>query len=293
MGLTHGALFNGIAGFPLSAAWAGIPTKWTVEIDEFCNKVSKKHFPEAKQYTDIYECKNLPYVDIISGGFPCQPFSVAGKQRGKNDDRYLWPEMLRIIQEVKPKYVVGENVTGLIHLGLDDVLTSLEIEGYTTETFNIPACSLGAPHKRERLWIVAYANSYADRDIRKQDRKENGLPGIHRTEVCTRQSFRADTRDVANGSSQGLPERVSTGFGSISKTPTAQQGSKSTRTFTKANWSEFPTQSPLCSGNDGVPPGLVRNRAKQLKAYGNAIVPQVAFEIFKAILELEKNILKK
>ncbi len=273
MALSHGSLFNGIAGFPLAAAWAGIETAWTVEIDEFCNKVSKKHFPDAIQYTDIRTTFNLPYVDIISGGFPCQPFSVAGKQLGNEDDRALWPQMLRIIREVKPAYVIGENVTGIIKLALDEVLASLEAEGYTTETFIVPACAVNAPHRRDRVWIVAYANCNTNRYIGKQDREAHRLPGINRSEICSRKSIGTDTRDAPNAACQ-LPHR---------------SGHTRHRRPELADGSWRLLESPICGRDARLPEFLVRNRGKQLKAYGNSIVPQVAFEFFKVISEIEYN----
>lgn len=148
--LTHGSLFSGIGGFDLAAQWAGIETKWQVETDNFCNKVLEKHFPDAKRYRDIKETAGLERVDIISGGFPCQPFSIAGKRKGKDDDRYLWQEMLRIIGEVKPSYVVGENVANLWNMGFEHLLVDLENEGYEAESFIIPACSQNAPAQKKQ-----------------------------------------------------------------------------------------------------------------------------------------------
>lgn len=171
--ITHGSLFSGIGGFDLAACWAGIETRWQVEIDNFCNKVLEKHFPNAKRYKDIKEVKGLERVDIISGGFPCQPFSIAGKQKGKDDDRYLWEEMLRIIREVKPSYVIGENVANLWNMGFENLLVDLENEGYEVESFIIPACATGAPHKRNRIWIIAYSKGIRKRGRFGKIPKEN------------------------------------------------------------------------------------------------------------------------
>jgi len=132
------------------------------EIDPFCQKILKQHFPNAKQYYDIKKFNGKKYcgkIDIISGGFPCQPFSVAGKRKGSGDDRHLWPEMLRVIREIKPRFVVGENVGGLITwnegMVFDEVLSDLENEGYEVQAFIIPACAVNAPHRRDRVWIIA------------------------------------------------------------------------------------------------------------------------------------------
>lgn len=157
--MTFGSLFAGIGGFDLGLERAGMECKWQVEIDDFCSRVLEKHWPHVKRYRDVREvgAHNLEPVDLICGGFPCQPFSVAGKQRGKEDDRHLWPEMFRIVSELRPTWVVGENVPGLVRLGLDQVLSDLEGIGYSCQTFDIPACAVDAPHVRHRIWIVANA----------------------------------------------------------------------------------------------------------------------------------------
>lgn len=171
--LSHGSLFSGIGGFDLAAQWMGWNNIFQVEKDDWCRKVLAKNFPKTERFADIKDFTGYEYtnrIDVISGGFPCQPFSVAGQRKGKGDDRYLWEEMLRVIATIKPTYVVGENVTGIIGLALDTVLSDLEAQDYTTETFIIPACSKNAWHRRDRVWIVAYANSIGWQD----EQKENG-----------------------------------------------------------------------------------------------------------------------
>lgn len=173
--LSHGSLFSGIGGFDLAAQWMGWSNIFQVEKDDWCRKVLAKNFPKTERFADIKDFTGYEYtnrIDVISGGFPCQPFSVAGQRKGKDDDRYLWEEMLRVIATIKPTYVVGENVTGIIGLALDTVLSDLEAQDYTTETFIIPACSKNAWHRRDRVWIVAYANSIGRQD----EQKENGKP---------------------------------------------------------------------------------------------------------------------
>ena len=163
--LTLGGLFEGIGGFPLAASWAGIKPIWSNEIDPFCCKTLNKNFNHEIIQKDIREigARNLKRVDIISGGFPCQPFSQSGKRKGNKDDRYLWPEMLRVIKELQPSFVVGENVSGLLSMEngetLKRILSDLENEGYNNEVFIIPACAKGASHRRDRLWILAYTNN--------------------------------------------------------------------------------------------------------------------------------------
>lgn len=156
--MNHASLFSGIGGFDLASQWMGWNNIFQVEKDEWCQSILTRHFPLTERYLDIKEFNGEKYrgsIDIISGGFPCQPFSVAGKQKGTEDDRYLWPEMLRVIREIQPTWVVGENVPGIVSLALDQVCTDLENEGYTVQAFIIPAASVNAIHKRDRVWILA------------------------------------------------------------------------------------------------------------------------------------------
>ena len=163
--LTHLSLFSGIGGLDLAAEWAGIKTVGQCEWAEYPTKVLEKHWPNVPKWKDIrtltgesfYERTGRRTVDIISGGFPCQPFSVAGKQRGKEDDRDLWPEMVRVSKERRPTWVVGENVAGIVRMAIPDILSELEACGYRTRTFLIPACAVGARHRRYRVAIVGYS----------------------------------------------------------------------------------------------------------------------------------------
>jgi len=153
-------LFSGIGGFSLAASWTNqIKTVAFCEIDPFCQKVLKKHWPDVPIFDDITRLRgdDIGTADIITGGFPCQPFSCAGKRRGKEDDRFLWPEMLRVISEAKPRWVIGENVAGFINMGLDDCISDLENQGYEVQAFVIPACAVNAPHRRDRVWIVGHS----------------------------------------------------------------------------------------------------------------------------------------
>ena len=183
--LTHLSLFSGIGGLDLAAEMAGIETIGQCEWADYPTKVLEKHWPDVPRWRDIrtltkesfHERTSRWTVDIISGGFPCQPFSLAGKRTGTDDDRYLWPEMLRVIQELQPTWVVGENVVGIINLALDTVLSDLENEGYASQAFIVPACGVDAPHKRERVAILAYSidrGSTLRRNRELQNSQENG-----------------------------------------------------------------------------------------------------------------------
>ena len=165
--LTHLSLFTGIGGLDLAAEAAGFVTVGQCEWADYQTKVLEKHWPDVPRWRDIrtltgrdfYEQTGMRTVDVISGGFPCQPFSVAGKRKGKEDDRYLWPEMLRVISEIRPTWVIGENVPGIVNLALDTVLSDLESIGYSCQTFIVPACGVDAPHRRYRVAVVGYSES--------------------------------------------------------------------------------------------------------------------------------------
>ena len=182
--ITHLSLFTGIGGLDLAAEWAGIQTVGQCEWAEYPAKVLEKHWPNVPRWKDIrtltgdsfYERTGRRTVDIISGGFPCQPFSVAGKQRGKEDDRYLWPEMVRVVKELRPTWVIGENVAGIVRMALTDILSELEASGYRTRTFLIPACAVGARHRRYRVAIVGYSehNGSSSSEIAGSTKKTGG-----------------------------------------------------------------------------------------------------------------------
>ena len=176
--LQHLDLFSGIGGFSLGLESAGLAkTVAFCDIDNFCQKVLKKHWPEVPIFSDVKELtyeklksNGINNIDIITGGYPCQPCSVAGRKKGEEDPRHVWPEYFRLIKELRPTWVIGENVGGHIKLGLDSVLSDLESEGYSTRTFSISASSIGANHKRERVWVLANTKS-CDRNEYEIDRE--------------------------------------------------------------------------------------------------------------------------
>ena len=264
--MRHGSLFSGIGGFDLAAEWMGWENVFHCEWNDFGQRVLQYYWPNADSFTDITKSDFRKYngtIDILTGGFPCQPYSAAGKRKGKEDQRHLWPEMLRAIREISPSFVVGENVRGLTNwnggLVFDEVCFELESIGYQVAPVIIPACAVNAPHKRERIWFVAYSECFRYNGQSQKTGSNN-----------TREEWELEKNVGHNGNYvRGEIERYSTNFG-------------------KSNWKEFPTQSPVCSRNDGIPTGLdgitfSKWRNESIKAYGNAIVPQVAYQIFKAI----------
>jgi DNA-cytosine methyltransferase len=437
--MTHGSLFSGIGGFDLAAEWMGWENKFHCEWNEFGQRVLNYYWPDAELFTDITKSDFKKYantIDVLTGGFPCQPYSSAGKRLGKEDERHLWPEMLRCIREIAPRYVVGENVRGLTNwnggLVFDEVCADLENLGYQVAPFIIPASAVNAPHQRERVWFVAYSDFNGQLEKRRYDWSSENADGSNATE------FRAtDTKDfdrcnsnanaegesctcngtcskriceknqttntngvcrmdqnignkkgisneiepeidysgtlVSNGSSgvqlpivgglannqdelysanrNGLQNDLSgikgmegnasnsdsNGFNecdsehekyssktrfdafddvnenderwdvanSDSTSPqcrdseTAKERKEQSRrieSFNKySSWQIFPSQSPICGGDDGLPTELdgitfSKWRNESIKAYGNAIVPQVVYQIFKAIEQYERNL---
>jgi DNA (cytosine-5)-methyltransferase 1 len=280
--MRHGSLFSGIGGFDLAAEWCGWQNVFHCEWNPFGQKVLKHYFPNSISYNDITKTDFTIHrgtIDIISGGFPCQPYSNAGKRLGKEDERHLWPEMLRAIREIQPSWVVGENVRGLTNwnggLVFDEVQTELEIEGYEVLPFLLPACAVNAPHRRDRIWFIAYSNSYGPNKCNSNN------------EINTSKGrFNAFSNTV-----QGISYGVNTNTTCIGLRRESNRIGNSGLTYKKSernNWQTFPTQSAICRGNDGLP-GILDNitfskwRKESIKAYGNAIVPQVAYQIFKSI----------
>ncbi len=289
--MTHGSLFSGIGGFDLAAEWSGWENLFNCEWEEFPRKVLKYHFPNAKQYGDIKEFDATDYhgrIDILSGGFPCQPFSVAGKQKGTEDERHLWPEMLRIIGECQPRWVVGENVRGLVSwsdgLVLEACYSDLENLGYSVQSFIIPACAAGnAPHRRDRVWIVAHSDNFRTSSrLGEVQSKDGEIPERNNDAKLSDTS----TRNAPDTSEERPPKQM--------EDRELGRDKRFAERYKHCTWDAFPTVPPICGGDDGLPKELdgitfPKWRRESIKAYGNAIVPQVAYRIFQSINNYEND----
>ena len=398
--MIHGSLFSGIGGFDLAAEWMGWTNAFHCEWEEFPRKVLQYHFPESKSYGDINETDFTIWnkkIDILTGGFPCQPYSAAGKRLGKEDERHLWPEMLRAIREIEPRWVIGENVYGLVNwddgLVFEEVQVDLENEGYEVQPYILPAAGVNAPHKRDRVWFVA-KNTVRSRLVQRESIQERtevrqqrntgtgGAERIHREKGHNatntdkvRLQFSEDTRKVRAGQSQVCGARSEfadaikadgekwnatdtcefgrgrgyirpeadkeaqqpmgqsvgqygndvwsqnegRGTDAANSNSIGQHEFRSHNSEQKSEWrkttigrtnreqvdngqayhrpndfEQFPTQSPVCGGDDGIPRELdsitfPKWRNESIKAYGNAIVPQVAYQLFKTIKQFEKT----
>jgi DNA (cytosine-5)-methyltransferase 1 len=264
--MKHGSLFSGIGGFDLASEWMGWENIFHCEWNPFGQKVLKHYWPNAISYEDITKTDFTIHrgnIDLLSGGFPCQPYSTAGKRKGKEDERHLWPHMLRAISEIKPTWVVGENVRGLVNwndgMVFHEVQSDLENQGYEVQPFLIPAAGVNAPSQRFRIWFIAHTNNQG---------------GGHRySEIQSQDGKISQWHNNAKPSNTGDDN---TEFGR----------------FKNKNWEKFPTVTPVCAGNDGIPSGLdgitfPKWRKESIKAGGNAIVPQVALNIFKSIQAYE------
>ncbi len=261
--MNHGSLFSGIGGFDLAAEWMGWENIFHCEWNEFGRKVLTYYWPKAQSYEDITKTDFNIYrgrIDILSGGFPCQPYSGAGKRLGKEDDRHLWPEMLRAIREIQPSFVVAENVLGLVNwnegLVFHEVQADLEVEGYEVQPFVLPACAVNGQHRRDRVWFIAYSNKVPRQPMgerKNEDKQQREKKVWCENRELFHMVFNGSMVDVRNERGQdvisepalvcdidGLSERLD---------GTTFQG-----------W---------CNESNG--------------AYGNAIVPQLAHEIYKAI----------
>lgn len=330
--MTHGSLFSGIGGFDLAAEWIRWENKFHCEWNEFGQKVLHHYWPEAELFTDITKSDFKKYngtIDIISGGFPCQPYSSAGKRLGKEDSRHLWPEMLRAIREIQPRWVVGENVRGLTNwnggLVFDEVQVDLEAEGYEVTPFLLPACAVNAPHRRDRIWFVAHSTRTSKRtnELRSLRCEDGEISGEGTQTIYDATRPNGSKGNATNSNSNGLNERngnneINTsekGFNALSNTNESNgngdvadtlcngrdnalengqmERGRFRQSYQRGSWDSFPSVSPICTGDDGISDRLdgitfPKWRNESIKAAGNAIVPQVVFQIFKAIEQYER-----
>lgn len=326
MNLTHLSLFTGIGGLDLAAEWAGFQTIGQCEWADYPTKILEKHWPDVPRWRDIrtltkesfYARTGFHAVDIISGGFPCQPFSVAGKQKGKEDDRYLWPEMLRVIRELAPRWVLGENVPGILRIAGKTVCEDLERAGYSVAIFNFEAAAVGAPHRRDRVFFVGHSKEVLE-NSRCSLRQGAVIRGTDEDEVRERfthisqrssgaSSFMANSDCVRSLQRQSEKQSTEGGFETFSRSsvssqimayPTSERWKEShdeTRnisqgetewqswtadSFNKHIWELEPDVGRVANG--------IPNRVDRLKCLGNAVVPQQTYPIFRAIAQIEKK----
>ena len=331
--MNHLDLFSGIGGFSIGLEKVGFNTIAFCEKEDYCRMLLQKHWKGVKIYNDIKECKGKEIketygrVDILTGGFPCQPYSVAGKQKGTADDRYLWPEMFRVIKEVQPTFVIAENVRGIINIQdgmvFETVCSDLESEGFEIQTFIIPAAGVGAPHKRERVWIVGYSkhngsltseikrgdNKINDRTEEREDTtfkperagrsRDNEIMENTRRKLHERSSVREKNEDEIKKENANKFERSSSESASnvantkseqsISKYYREQPGETSEQEQIKSGGSNSWTLREanwLSEPNVGRVVNGVPGRAHRLRGLGNAIVPKIAEEIGRSIMKV-------
>ena len=300
-------LFSGIGGFSLGLERAGMETVAFCEVDAFCRQVLAKHWPNVRIHDDVRTLDGNEYrgaVDVVCGGFPCQPFSLAGKRDGKDDDRHLWPEMLRIIREVQPRYVIGENVAGFITMELDNCLSDLEAIGYACGAFVIPACAVDAQHRRDRVWILAHrdsdsessgtvnaetrgmqaanvGNASSQSGRSSESREGSGRLGMERPvleearrQEASDQSGRSgkNVSDANSASEQG--RGLSSGVHAQDTDPNSR--SDESGRSAPCKWKPEPGVGRVVNG--------VPRRMDRLKSLGNAVVPQVVEQIGLAIM---------
>ncbi|WP_042370306.1 DNA (cytosine-5-)-methyltransferase [Bacteroides neonati] len=405
--IVHASLFSGFGGPDLAAKWMGWDNAFHCEINEFCNTILEYWFPKSKTYKDVTTADFTEWrgkIDVLTGGFPCQPFSVAGQRKGADDNRYLWPHFLRVIREVRPTWVIGENVGGIltmvqpgeeIEVGcqaslfeendketileqefvVETICKDLECEGYSVQPILIPACAVGAPHRRDRIWFIAYRTDaraeglqsgwedgvlsgtsitdtygkrcnnrsdnweerpiyydwqrYSEKDQSEWDKREyrtseNGSVASYT--YCQKFQERIETRRWSNeakvgfGVDDGTKRFGSLRYASYSNRfglqawlqPNCHESNRrevpygyatkysvnNRRALHAATWQDFPTQSPVCRGDDGISCGLdgitfSKWRQESVKGFGNAIVPQVVLEIFKMIEEIYTNLIRR
>ena len=287
--IRHFDVCSGIGGFALGFRWAALsePVAFC-EIDPYCQKVLAKNFPNIPIFNDVKELVNdrpestrtIPDHDILTSGYPCQPFSVAGQRRGEEDERNIWRFVFEIVKRKHPTWCVFENVYGHIAMGLDQVLHDMESEGYTTQTFVVPACSLNAPHKRDRLWIVCNLADTESEGLQGLD-KRSATISTERDEITDIGTKGSRDKDVANSKCMGRESRTSVreelareeSHGKFNNRSTDGSAQERARSW----WDVEPNVGRVAYG--------IPSRVDRLRGLGNAIVPQIAMQIGLSIKE--------
>jgi len=279
-------LFSGIGGFSLAGEWAGYETVAFCEIEPFAKKILKKNFPNVPIFDDIRKLKRSDIngtVDVITGGFPCQPFSVAGRKKGTQDNRDLWPQMFRVVKEFKPTWIIGENVANFISMAFQRTKTDLESQGYEVQPFIIPACAVGARHRRDRVWIVGYSKhngSFTTEEQRGFDKASNNNKERKEKAFQLKGAGRQGNDEAMANTDSIRQSRQGEFIRPLCKKKDRERKANRTdysRQEDQDWWKSEPNVGRVAHG--------VSDRVDRLKGLGNAIVPQVAYQILKAIKE--------
>jgi DNA (cytosine-5)-methyltransferase 1 len=309
-------LFSGIGGFALGLERAGMETVAFCEYDEKARLVLNKHWPDVPMYNDVrtlageqLEKDGITDIGLICGGYPCQPFSTAGKRQGEADDRHLWPEFFRLIKEIRPTWIIAENVAGHINMGLEDVLADLESEGYQCQTFLIPACAVDAQHRRDRVWIIAHSdssisgNQWQDEmlDHRQMDKRKTFFVNNGNTRIVAhsdsvnwspnegKPNAKADGRDKSSGGGKVVADTLHKRLQGGEETRNPESGGKGREKLPArcgkrsqpGNWLPEPSVGRVANG--------VPRRVDRLKQLGNAVVPQIPEVIGRFIMAIENG----
>jgi DNA (cytosine-5)-methyltransferase 1 len=296
--MRHGSFCTGIGGFDIAAAWMGWQNSFQVEKDPFCLSILKDHFPLVPKFSDILTFNAQPYaqaIEIVTGGLPCQPFSVAGERKGADDYRYLWPAMLNAIRIIGPSWVLAENVLGLLSnnggMVFEQMCLDLENEGYEVQTIVLPAAGVGAPHVRNRVWIIAHSKSAGHRLGPDPHQAQTRLEPKKRKRLFRTPFEDGHAGNAANANRNRL-QRIRQPVGADQKR--RQVKGRPPAEPTRPDWSDWPTEPAVCRRDDGLSLQLDALsfsswRQKSIHALGNAIVPEVAYQIFRSIEHWEQT----
>lgn len=281
--MKHLDLCSGIGGFALAARWTGFNTVQFCEIDKWCQRILKKHWPDVPCHNDLKTFDGTPFygIDILTAGYPCQPFSVAGHQKGEKDPRHLWPEVLRIIRESRPRWIICENVEGHIRLGYDTVHSDLESENYVVWPFIIPASGIGARHQRKRIWIIARSKDVA-----------NAESAISKKPVAESKSESGKGFTDSSTIIRNVSDTISFGLQGVTESSTSER--KSGEILKRGEITRIRIKDRTERDTWAFEPGMgrvadgVSNRVDRIKGLGNAVVPQIPYLIMETIKDYEQ-----